>query len=141
MNKKNSERITVQTIVKAPAAKVWEVWTAPHHIKNWNTASEEWHTTKVDNNPVPGGGFSWRMEAKDGSFCFDFEGVYKEVIPYHTIRYNLADGRNVVVQFKEAGTETVITETFEPENENDVALQKMGWQAILNNFKKYTEGL
>jgi uncharacterized protein YndB with AHSA1/START domain len=131
--------ITVQTTVNAPIGKVWTFWTAPEHITGWNFAIDEWQCPSAVNDLRVGGKFSSRMEAKDGSFGFDFEGVYEAVIPQERIEYVLGDGRKVKITFTAKGTETEVIETFDPESENGIELQQQGWQAILNNFKKYTE--
>jgi uncharacterized protein YndB with AHSA1/START domain len=131
--------ITVESIVKAPIEKVWKFWVGPAHIKNWNAASADWHTPHAENDLRVGGKFSSRMEAKDGSFGFDFGGVYDEVETYKTIAYTLSDGRKVKIVFSSMGNETKVKETFEAENTNSIELQRGGWQAILDNFKKYTE--
>jgi uncharacterized protein YndB with AHSA1/START domain len=133
--------ITVEAFINAPADKVWEYWTAPQHIVNWNFASDDWHAPKAENDLRPGGTFISRMEAKDGSFGFDFEGVYDEVIINNLITYTLGDGRTVVIKFTNTGNETHIAETFEAETVNPTELQRDGWQAILNNFKNYAESL
>lgn len=135
------QAITVETIVNAPMAKVWESWTLPQHITKWNQASDDWHTPYAENDPRTGGRFKSTMAAKDGSMSFDFEGVYSLVIPQERIEYAMADGRTVKVIFRENGNQTTVTETFDPESENSIELQRGGWQAILNSFKKYTEGL
>ncbi len=131
--------ITVETIVQAPVTKVWECWTKPEHITWWNNASDDWHTPRAENDLREGGKFLWRMEARDGSMGFDFSGVYDEVKANEQIAYTLDDHRKVKIIFTGNGTETTVTETFEAENENSVELQRFGWQAILDNFKKYTE--
>ncbi|MDT7829389.1 SRPBCC family protein [Pricia sp. S334] len=131
--------ITVEATVKAPVVKVWELWTTPEHIKNWNRASDEWHTTKAENDLRAGGKFVSRMEAKDGSMGFDFGGTYDEVRAKEGITYTLDDGRKVEIVFSSEGNKTNITETFEPENTNPAEMQREGWQAILDNFKKYAE--
>jgi uncharacterized protein YndB with AHSA1/START domain len=133
--------ITVQTTVNAPVGKVWEYWTNPEHLKKWNTASDDWHTTKAENDLRKGGSFSARMEAKDGSFGFDFSGIYDDVITNEYIEYTLGDGRKVKVYFNEVDSATTITEEFDAENENPVEMQRGGWQAILDNFRKYAEEL
>ena len=115
------------------------MWTKPEHIKNWNNASAEWHTPSAENDLRPGGEFVYRMEAKDGSFGFDFGGVYDEIAKDKSIAYTLDDGRKVKVEFTNANAETHIVETFEPENANSLEMQRAGWQAILDNFKSYTE--
>ena len=132
-------KITVETTVKAPVEKVWDFWSAPEHITKWNTASDDWHTPRAVNDLRTGGKFSARMEAKDGSFGFDFGGVYDTVQQYQLIEYTMGDGRKVSVRFDSKGSETHITETFEAEGTNPIEMQRGGWQAILDNFKKYTE--
>ena len=139
METANKTSITVQNTVKAPIEKVWETWTKPEHIMKWNAASEDWHTPKAENDPRTGGKFSSRMEAKDGSFGFDFEGIYDEVIPQKLIAYAMPDGRKVKITFESNGNETKVIETFDAETEHPVEMQRDGWQAILDNFKKYTE--
>src|SRR5688572_25359027 len=139
METANKTSITVQNTVNAPIEKVWETWTKPEHIMKWNAASEDWHTPKAENDPRTGGKFSSRMEAKDGSFGFDFEGVYDEVIPQKLISYSMPDGRKVKITFESNGNETKVTETFDAENTHSAEMQRDGWQAILDNFKKYTE--
>lgn len=133
------ERITIQNRVKSPASKVWELWTKPEHIVKWNTASPDWHTTRAENDLRPGGKFLSRMEAKDGSVGFDFEGTYDEVIREKRIAYTLGDGRKVEVDFKNKDAETEIVAVFDTDSENPIEMQRGGWQAILDNFKKYAE--
>lgn len=132
-------KITVETTVQAPVEKAWKYWTAPEHIKQWNNASDDWHTPKAENNLTQGGNFVYRMEAKDGSFGFDFEGVYDTVVLHELIAFTISDGRKVSVSFKSEGGKTKVTETFEAENDNPVDMQRGGWQAILNSFKKHVE--
>lgn len=131
--------VTVETTIKAPVEKVWQLWSAPEHITKWNSASEDWHTPRAENDLRTGGKFSSRMEARDGSMGFDFEGVYDEVKPNESIAYSMADGRKVKVTFSGNGNETKVTETFDAEDTNPVEMQRGGWQAILDNFKKYVE--
>ncbi|MDP4262576.1 MAG: SRPBCC family protein [Bacteroidota bacterium] len=131
--------ITVENTINAPVKKVWEFWTKPEHITRWNNASDDWHTPRVENDLRAGGSFVSRMEAKDGSFGFDFGGVYDVVRNNEYIEYTIGDGRKVKVTFTAEGNKTKVTENFEAENMNSVELQKGGWQAILDNFKKYTE--
>jgi uncharacterized protein YndB with AHSA1/START domain len=133
------EKITIKATVNTNVRKVWEYWTEPECIKRWNTASEDWHTTIAENDLRVGGKFLSRMEAKDGSFGFDFGGVYDEVELHKLISYTLGDDRKVRIIFEENGNKTEITEIFEAESENSVELQKNGWQSILDNFKKYSE--
>ena len=141
METSGKTKITVEGFVNAPLNTVWESWTAPQHIVKWSFASDDWHTTKAENDLRVGGTFSSRMEAKDGSFGFDFEGVYDEVETNKLIAYTLGDGRTVKIKFTATGNETHIAETFEAETVNSEELQRDGWQAILDNFKKYTESL
>ena len=131
--------ITIKTTVNAPAKKAWEFWSNPEHIKRWNNASPEWHTPHAENDLREGGRFKARMEAKDGSVGFDFGGQYTKVVEPKEIAYRLDDGRNVTVTFTPDGDSTEIVETFEPEKTNPPDFQKQGWQAILDNFKNYTE--
>lgn len=133
------EKITVETLVNAPIKKVWEFWTKPEHITHWNNASEDWHTTRAENDLRIGGKFLSRMEAKDGSFGFDFEGIYDEVLTNEKISYTLLDDRKVTITFSPTENGVQVTETFEAETENKLELQKFGWQAILTNFKNYVE--
>lgn len=131
--------ITVQTIVNAPTKTVWEYWSTPEHIMQWNTASEDWHTTNATVDLQDGGTFTSRMEAKDGSVGFDFGGTYTTVRAPEYLAYTLDDGRKVTVEFIENEGSTTVVETFEPESENTLELQQQGWQAILDNFKQYVE--
>ena len=139
METTDKTKITVEVIVQAPTAQVWEKWTAPQHIIKWNSPSEDWHTPTAENDLRTGGKFLSRMEAKDGSFGFDFWGIYDEVIPNERIAYTIGDGRKAEIIFSSTGDTTRITETFEAENENPVEMQQDGWQAILENFKSYAE--
>ena len=133
--------ITVETIIKAPVEKVWNYFTSPEHIMQWNTASDDWFTPKAENDLRIGGSFNSRMEAKDGSFGFDFGGVYDNVKKNELIEYTMGDGRKVKVIFSPSGDQTKIVETFDAEATNPVEMQRGGWQAILDNFKKYTESI
>ena len=131
--------ITVETTVKAPIEKVWKYWSAPEHITKWCQASDDWHAPKAENDLRVEGKFSTTMAAKDGNVSFDFEGVYTNVEEYKTIEYAMADGRKVQIQFSSQGDETKVTEIFDPENTHPIELQRGGWQAILDNFKKHVE--
>ena len=131
--------ITVAATVNAPVEKVWQYWTAPQHITQWNNASNDWHTPKATNDLRKDGTFNYRMEAKDNSFGFDFEGRYTDVKTNELIEYVISDGRKVQILFEALNDETHITETFEAEEVHPVELQQDGWQAMLNNFKRYTE--
>lgn len=134
-------KITVEAAVNAPVEKVWRSWSEPQHIKNWCAASDDWHAPKAENDLRTGGTFSTRMEAKDGSFGFDFGGVYDNVKKNELIEYTMGDGRKVKIIFSSSGDQTKIVETFDAEATNPVEMQRGGWQAILDNFKKYTESI
>lgn len=131
--------ITIKTTVNLPADQVWKYWTEPEHITQWNQASDDWHCPKASNDLRTGGSFSATMAAKDGSFSFEFGGVYDEVVQHKTIAYTMGDGRKVRVTFNYKGNKTEITEVFDPEMQNPREMQEAGWQSILNNFKKYAE--
>ena len=139
METKEKTLITVANTVNAPAEKVWEYWSKPEHITKWANASDDWHTTRAENDLREGGSFISRMEAKDGSFGFDFGGVYDVVRKNEYIEYTLGDGRKVEITFSSVDNKTKVVEKFEAESTNPVDMQKGGWQAILDNFKKYTE--
>jgi uncharacterized protein YndB with AHSA1/START domain len=132
-------KITVETLVKAGLDSVWDAWNNPDDIKQWNNASDDWHTTRSTVDLRQGGKFSARMEAKDGSAGFDFEGTYTRVEPRQVIEYQMEDGREVRVQFSETGDGVLVRETFDAETENDPELQREGWQAILDNFARHVE--
>lgn len=131
--------ITVETNVKAPIEKVWKLWTQPQHITKWYNASDDWHAPSAENDLQVNGKFKTHMAAKDGSEGFDFEGIYTNIREHQLIEYTLGDNRKVKIAFSNLGADTHIAETFETENTNPVELQRQGWQAILNNFKKYTD--
>jgi uncharacterized protein YndB with AHSA1/START domain len=135
----NQNKITVQTLVNAPIEHVWICWTSPEHIIQWNNASPDWHTPHAENDLRVGGQFLSRMEAKDGTFGFDFGGTYTKVVLSECIEYVLGDERTVSVQFREADGGTVVTETFDPEKVNPHDMQRLGWQSILDNFKRHAE--
>ena len=130
--------ITVETAVKAPLAEVWRAYTTPDDIIKWNAASDDWHTTKATVDLHEGGEFSSRMEAKDGSFGFDFAGTYTKIMPQKLIEYAFGD-RNATVEFVEGKDAITVRVEFEPETENDPEMQRSGWQAILDNFRKHVE--
>ena len=132
-------KITVETVVKAGLNQVWDAWNNPADIKQWNSAQDDWHTTRSTVDLRDGGKFAARMEAKDGSAGFDFEGTYTRVVPHKTIEYRMSDGREVSVEFVERAGSVVVRETFDPETENPPELQRQGWQAILENFKRHVE--
>ncbi len=131
--------IKVQVSVKVPVQEAWSFWTDPLHIIKWNAASDDWHTTFAENDLRKGGSFSSRMEAKDGSVGFDFEGTYTQVLARSKIVYTMGDRRKVTVTFLEDKISTTIIEEFDPESTNSHEKQKIGWQSILNNFKRYVE--
>ena len=139
MDSKEKIIISVQAIINAPIETVWKNWTTPEDIIKWNNASDDWHTTRAENDLRIGGKFFSRMEAKDGSFGFDFGGVYDDVKTHQLIAYTLGDDRKVKITFTSNGNETKVVEAFEAESTHSVEMQHDGWQAILDNFKKYTE--
>jgi uncharacterized protein YndB with AHSA1/START domain len=133
--------ITIETTIQAPVGTVWHCWTEPEHITQWCFATEEWHAPRAANDLRPGGKFTTRMEAKDGSMGFDFEGVYDEVVENRLLSYTMPDGRKVKIIFTEKNGATHVAERFETETLHTPEQQRAGWQAILDNFKKYTERL
>ena len=132
-------KITIEAQVKAEVKKVWNYWTAPERITQWNFASPEWQCPSASNDLRKGGKYIARMEAKDGSFGFDFEAVYNDVVPEKRLSYVMSDGREAVTTFERAGEYTIVTTIFDAENTHPIDFQKAGWQAILDNFKNYTE--
>ena len=135
----NDNKIKIESTVLADIKKVWDYWTKPEYITKWNFASDDWHCPSSENDLRVGGKFSSRMEAKDGSFGFDFEGIYDEVVEHKKIAYTMGDGRQAITNFEQQGNKTIITTTFDAENENPIEMQKYDWQAILDNFKKKVE--
>lgn len=135
----NQKRIVIEATINAPVAKVWKAWNTPEDIVNWNAADPSWHCPSSENDLRVNGTFKHRMEAKDGSFGFDFEGTYDKVVLYKEIGYFMSDGRRVDTLFEENNGTTKVTTTFDPENQNDQELQRQGWQSILNNFSNYVE--
>lgn len=133
------KEIIISTDIKQSVQKIWNYWTEPDHIIKWNFASDDWCCPLAQNDLVVGGKYNARMEAKDGSFGFDFEAVYDEIIEHEKIAYTLADGRKVTTTFKKLNGTTKVSTTFEAESENPIEMQRDGWQSILNNFKKYVE--
>jgi uncharacterized protein YndB with AHSA1/START domain len=133
-------KITIETAVKAPLQRVWQAWNSPEDIRQWNAASPDWHTPSSSVDLREGGKFSARMEAKDGSMGFDFEGVYTRIVPGRLIEYRIGDGRQVSIEFREDAGGVVVRETFDAEAQNPPEVQRGGWQAILDNFARYVEG-
>ena len=132
-------KIVVSTIVAAPIHEVWRAYTTPEDIKLWNTASADWHTTAASVDLRPGGTFSSRMEAKDGSFGFDFAGEYTKVVPHQLIEYTFGD-RVGVVEFSQGVQEITVTITFDSESTHSEDQQRTGWQAILDSFARHVKG-
>ncbi len=132
-------KITVSTVVIAPIHEVWRAYTTPEDIKAWNTASSDWHTTTASVDLRPGGKFSSRMEAKDGSFGFDFAGEYTKIVPHQLIEYAFGD-RAGLVEFKEGATGVTVTVTFDGEPTHSEEQQRTGWQAILESFSRHVAG-
>ncbi|SFT16124.1 SRPBCC family protein [Sphingobacterium wenxiniae] len=132
-------KITVEAIANAPVADVWKAWNTPSDIMRWNTPDPSWHTPSSENDLRKGGKFKNRMEAKDGSFGFDFEGTYDSVELHKEIAYTMSDGRKSTTLFTVWDGNTKIETTFDAETENDPEFQKQGWQAILDNFVNYVE--
>ena len=131
--------IKVESIINAPTSKVWESWTNEEHVKNWNFASSDWHCPNAINNLVVGGEFHYTMSAKDNSMSFDFWGTYEKIEIEKSIEILLGDDRKMKVTFESLNAGTIVTEEFEPEQENPAEMQRAGWQMILDNFKKYLE--
>jgi uncharacterized protein YndB with AHSA1/START domain len=131
--------ITIEATVKALPEAVWALWTTPEHITGWNHASPDWHTPEAENDLKEGGRFRFRMESRDGTMGFDFTGSYDEVVPHRVIRYTMDDGRKASITFTPQGNQTHISQTFEAETTHDTEMQRAGWQAILDNFKRYAE--
>jgi uncharacterized protein YndB with AHSA1/START domain len=132
-------RITVNTLVSGSADKIWSYWTDPAHICAWNAASPEWHCPHAENDLRTGGTFTFTMAAKDGSMSFDFNGVYTAVESGHHIAYTMEDGRMAEINFSSQQGKVMVTETFDPEQTNSYELQRTGWQAILDNFRRHAE--
>lgn len=132
-------RITVSALVNKPVADVWNTWTEPKHIMQWNAASDDWHCPKAANDLRTGGKFSSTMAARDGSFSFDFEGVYEDVQLHKRIAYTMADGRTCEILFTPENGGTRVVESFDAETQNSVEMQQAGWQAILDRFKAHAE--
>ena len=134
-----SNTISIGTSISAPIEMVWGFWTLPEHITQWNFATDEWICPTAKNELEPQGQLNWRMEAKDGSIGFDFIGTYQEIIENQFLSYKMSDGRMVTIKFEVIDEDVKLTESFEAEGTNSDEQQRVGWQAILNNFKKYAE--
>lgn len=132
-------KITIEATISEDIKKVWEYYTKPEHITNWNFASDDWRCPRAENDLTVGGKLLYRMEVKDGSFGFDFKAKYTEIVERNKIAYTITDGRKVITYFENLDNETKVSTTFDAENENSIEMQRVGWQAILNNFKKYVE--
>ena len=134
------EKLTVSAEINKSKAQVWELFNKPEHIVNWNFAHESWECPSAKNDLKVGGKLELRMQAKDGSFGFDLVGIYDDVVENESLKYHFEDGRNIEVIFEKISDhKTKVTHNFEPENQNPLEFQKEGWQAILDNFKKYSE--
>lgn len=136
----DTTKITIQVVVAADRQKVWNCYTQPEHITKWNFATDTWHCPAASNDMRVGGKYLARMEAKDGSFAFDFEAVYNEIVDGEKFTYTMPDNREIQVSFEKMDDKTRVTVTFDPENVNPVDLQRDGWQSILDNFRRYAEG-
>jgi uncharacterized protein YndB with AHSA1/START domain len=134
-----NNKVTVTAAIQADVKKVWDYYIQPEHITGWNFADPSWQCPSASNDMRVGGKYSARMEARDGSFGFDFEAIYDAIVPVESFMYTMPDGRQVTVVFKTNGGKTDVVVTFDPEDENPVEFQKQGWQSILNNFKQYAE--
>ena len=139
MQNRNKHKIKVSVTVNAPVEKVWKIWTAPYAITEWYNASPDWHTPRAENDLRAGGTFNFRMEAKDGSYGFDFSGIYTKVVQNEHIASTLDDNRKVVTEFSAVIGGTIVTQLFEADDENTPELQQAGWQAILDNFSVYVK--
>jgi uncharacterized protein YndB with AHSA1/START domain len=134
-----TNKITIQAIISADRKKVWDYYTQPKHITKWNFATDDWQCPSASNDMRVGGKYSARMEAKDGSFGFDFEATYNEIVEGQKFTFTMPDNREVNVIFNRLDDKSEVIVTFDAETENPIEMQRDGWQAILNNFKKYTE--
>lgn len=132
-------KIEIESAVKASLSSVWAAWSNPEDIKQWNAASDDWHTTRSTVDLREGGKFLSRMEARDGSAGFDFEGTYTRIVPQRLIEYRMSDGREVTVEFIERADGVLVKTAFDAETENSPEMQRAGWQAILDNFGRYVE--
>ena len=131
--------ITVENEINKSVQQVWELWTTPKHIINWNFATLEWHCPAAEHELKIGGKLKYHMAARDGSMAFDYTATFTQIKPNELLEYTLDDGRKVSIKFSEQNRVTKIVETFEVEDENSIDMQRQGWQGILDNFKKYAE--
>ena len=131
--------ITVKTTIDRSIGEVWDYWTTPEHITKWNFATPEWHCPKAEHDLKVGGKLNYHMAAKNGSMAFDYTATFTRLEPNELMEYKLDDGRKVTISFSDIGDKTEVIETFEVEDENSIEMQRQGWQAILDNFKKYVE--
>lgn len=135
-----AQKITVSAEIQAGIDKVWNRWTEPAHIVNWNFASEDWHCPAAENDLRPGGRFSSTMASRDGKMSFDFSGIYDAVEDRRRIAYTMGDGRQVEILFEDLGDDrTRVTEHFDAESTHSAEMQRAGWQAIMDNFGRYVE--
>jgi uncharacterized protein YndB with AHSA1/START domain len=134
-----AKKITIETFIAAQPEKVWRCWTEPDHITQWNFASDDWCCPNAENDLKVGGRYKARMEAKDGSFGFDFMAIYDDITEHKSLVYTMTDGRKVTTNFEEQGGSTKVTTVFDAEEQNSIDMQRDGWQAILNNFKRHVE--
>lgn len=132
-------KITIETLVRAEMDQVWKAWNTPDDIMRWNAPQDDWHTTASSVDLREGGKFTSRMEAKDGSAGFDFEGVYTRIVPGQLIEYEIGDGRKVRIEFRSQPQGVAIKETFDAETVHPPEYQQQGWQSILDNFARYVE--
>jgi uncharacterized protein YndB with AHSA1/START domain len=132
------EKISIQVTIQAGLKKVWDYYTNPAHIIHWNFADPSWHCPRAENDMRVGGIYNARMEARDGSFGFDFKAIHTEIQEGKHFTYEF-DGRTAHIEFKDLNEQTEVVVTFDPESENPIELQRNGWQSILNNFKNYAE--
>jgi uncharacterized protein YndB with AHSA1/START domain len=131
--------VTVAVSVQASPERAWKAFTSPTSVTEWNFASTDWYCPRAQNDLREGGTFCYRMEARDGSFGFDFEGRFLELSPPARLRYSLGEDREVVVQFTQEGERTLVSQSFTPESIHSLEQQRVGWQSILENYKKHVE--
>lgn len=135
------EKIIISAEISAPLSVVWDAWTMPQHIIHWNYAADDWHCPQAVSDFQEGGKFSYRMAARDESFAFDFWGTFMLIESNKKLEITLGDGRSWEVEFSEIENGVLLTEPFQPELENPIEIQELGWNMILQNFKKYAESV